>query len=368
MPVRKFLPAIALVLAGTGVSLADPIRVATYDAELSRRGPGLLLADILSGDEQVTAVVSVIAKAQPDILVLTGFDHDLEGRALAAFVEALDAAGITFSNSFAARPNAGLQTELDLDGNGRRGEARDSQGYGAFTGQGGMAVLSRFPIGEVRDFSAFLWKDLPGAILPEVDGAPFPSAEARDAQRLSSVGHWDVPVKTPDGPLHLLAFSATTPVFDGPEDLNGRRNHDEIVFWQRLLDGDLPFAAPEGAVVLAGNANLDPADGEGRHAAIRGLLGDDRFQDPLPRSPGGVAAANPEQAGDPALDTADWTDPVPGNLRVDYVLPDARLDVLDAGVVWPAPGDALAETVATASRHRLVWVDIAFPAAGLGVR
>ena len=59
-----------------------------------------------------------------------------------------------------------------------------------------MAVLSRLPLGEVRDFSAFLWADLPGAIPPQVDGQPFPSAEAQAAQRLSSVAHWDVPVET----------------------------------------------------------------------------------------------------------------------------------------------------------------------------
>ncbi len=360
MPVRLLTMATALVLSGAGVSFSEPLRVATFDAELERRGPGLLLSDILSGDDQVAAVVSVIASAAPDVLVLNGFDHDLEGHALSALAAALEAAGAVYPHLFAARPNAGLATTLDLDGNGRFGEARDAQGYGAFTGQGGMAILSRYPLGEVRDFSAFLWADLPGALLPSVDGAPFPSARAQAAQRLSSVAHWDVPVTTPQGTLHLLAFSATTPVFDGPEDLNGRRNHDEIIFWLRLLDGALPVSPPARPVVVIGNANLDPVDGEGRHEAIVALLDDPRLADPAPASEGGRLAANPEQQGNPALDTVDWTDPVPGNLRVDYVLPDAQLTVLDAGVVWPAPGAPMAETVAAASRHRLVWVDIAF--------
>lgn len=353
-----------LALAGAGGAHAEPLRIATYDTELERAGPGLLLSDILSEDEQLAAVVAVIASARPDVLVLNGFDHDLEGHALAAFVSRLAAAGISFAHSFAARPNAGLDSGLDLDGNGRLGEARDAQGYGAFTGQGGMAVLSRYPLGAVRDFSAFRWADLPGAILPQVDGAPFPSAEAQAAQRLSSVAHWDVPVITGGGVLHLLAFSATTPVFDGPEDLNGRRNHDEIAFWQRLLDGDLPYAPPSGPVVVIGNANLDPADGDGRREAIQALIDDPRLQDALPSSRGGAAAANPAHLGDPARDTVDWRDPLPGNLRVDYVLPDARLRVLDAGVVWPSPDDPLAKTVEMASAHRLVWVDIAFPEVG----
>jgi len=364
MACRTQLFAATLALAGAGVSHAEPLRIATYDAELERRGPGLLLSDVLSGDEQVAAVIAVIASVQPDVLLLNGFDHDYEGHALAAFGDALEGAGLEFPHRFAARPNAGLATGLDLDGNGRLGEARDAQGYGAFTGQGGMAVLSRFPLGEVRDFSAFLWADLPGAIPPAEDGAPFPSAAAQAAQRLSSVAHWDVPVITDEGPLHLLAFNATTPVFDGPEDLNGRRNHDEIAFWQRLLDGALPFPPPAGAVVVIGNANLDPSDGDGRREAIRALLADSRLQDPRPMSNGGALAVNPGQTGDPGLDTVDWSDPIPGNLRVDYVLPDARLDVAGAGVVWPAPDAPMGLTVETASRHRLVWVDVVFPEGG----
>lgn len=360
MALRTLSFATLLALAGASFSLAEPLRVATYDAELDRRGPGLLLADILAGKDEVEAVAAVIVAAAPDVLLLTGFDHDYEGHALAAFAEMLDAAGLSLPHRFAARPNAGLPSGLDLDGNGRLGEARDAQGYGVFTGQAGMAVLSRYPLGEVRDFSGFLWADLPGAIPPMVDGRPFPSAEAHAAQRLSSVAHWDVPVTTPAGQLHLLAFNATTPVFDGPEDLNGRRNHDEILFWQRLLDGTLPFDPPEGPVVVIGNANIDPTDGDGRRESIRALLDDPRLQDPQPTSIGGMQAANPEHRGDPALDTADWSDPRPGNLRVDYVLPDVSFDVVGAGVLWPTPDDPLAETVASASRHRLVWVDLAF--------
>lgn len=356
------LVALALALLfSAGASAAETVRIATFDTDLGRRGPGLLLADIEAGEPQVAAVVDVIAMARPDVLLLTGFDHDLEGRALTAFAGALAKVGLDYPHRFAAPPNAGVETGLDMDGNGLLGEARDAQGYGRFTGAGGMAVLSRWPFGEARDFSAFLWTDLPGNIAPEIDGQPFPSPQARAVQRLSSVAHWDLPVALPGGPVHLLAFNATTPVYDGPEDLNGRRNHDEILFWKMLLDGALPDAPPEGPVVVIGNANLDPADGEGRRAAIAALLADPRLQDPAPSSAGGAAAANAGQSGDPSQDTVDWPDPTPGNLRVDYVLPDARLDVVNAGVVWPEPGADTAETVAAASRHRLVWVDIAQP-------
>lgn len=65
--------------------------------------------------------------------------------------------------------------------------------------------------------------------------------------------------------------------------------------------------------------------------------------------------------GDPALDTAVFRDDGPGNLRVDYILPDRRLTVLDSGVLWPAPQNPLAEAVESASNHRLVWVDLLLP-------
>ncbi len=352
--------AAALCLAA-GQLTGETIRIATYDAELFRDGPGLLLADILDGDPQVAAVVEVIATVRPDVLHLTGFDWDLEGHALGALAARLSEAGQDYPHRFAGRPNTGVPSGLDLDGNGRVAEARDSFGYGFFTGQGGMALLSRYPLGEVREFTDMLWRDFPDAQAPVVDGAPFPSEEAAAARRLSSVAHWDVPVRIGDETVRILAWHGSTPVFDGPEDLNGLRGADEALFWLKLLDGDLPFAPPEGPVVLTGISNIDPVDGDGRHAVMRRLLDDPRLQDSEPVSAGGVAAANPGHAGDPALDTADFDDPEPGNIRVDYVLPDAALTVVDAGVFWPAPGEPMADTVATASRHRMVWVDVELP-------
>lgn len=302
------------------------------------------------------AAARVIVAAAPDVLLLTEFDYDWDGAALSAFAAMLAQEGHAMPHGFARRSNAGMATGLDLDGDGRRGDAGDAQGWGRFAGDGGMAILSRHPIDAAgaRDLSGLLWADLPGSLARSAEL----SAEALAAQRLSSNAHWVVEVR-PDGaaPVTLLAFDATPPVFDGPEDRNGRRNADEIRFWQLYLDG--AFGPPALArFVLLGNANLDPVDGEGRHDAIRRLLDDPRLQDPRPRSDGGRAAANPEHRGDPALDTADWRDPVPGNLRVSYVLPSADWQVIDAGVVWPE-GGPLEEAVATAGPHRLVWVEIA---------
>ncbi len=314
------------------------------------------MRDVLRGeDEQLGAVFAVITETRPDILLIQDFDYDYDGHALTAFRDALAASGgPQYSYLFAARPNSGMATGLDMDGNGRLGEARDAQGYGRFNGQGGMAILSRLPLetGAARDFSTFLWRDFPGAILPQVNGAPFPSPAAQAVQRLSSIGHWDVPVRLPDGrALHLLAFHATTPVYDGDEDRNGRRNHDEVMFWPLLLDGALPFIPPDGPVVVLGDANLDPEDGEGRQAAIHALLAHPALQDPASKSAGAG------ELGD-ATDSVDWDEPRPGNLRVDYVLPSAELNVIGTGVFWPAAGAPGANEAATASRHRLVWVDL----------
>ncbi|MDP1668848.1 endonuclease/exonuclease/phosphatase family protein [Phaeovulum sp.] len=349
-------------------ALAETLRFATFNADLSRAGPGLLLQDLRRGSSaQVAAVVAIIAATSPDVLLLTGIDWDHDLLALRALEAALAAKGAGYGYLYAPRPNAGMATGFDLDGDGRLGGARDAQGYGRFTGEGGMALLSRLPIlaGEARDFSGFLWRDLPDSLLSGAGLSP----EIEAALRLSSMGHWDVPLRLPGGgTLHVLAFMATPPVFDGPEDLNGRRNHDEAAFWLRYLEGALPQQPPSAPLVLMGDANLDPVDGEGRPGALRALLAHPSLQDPAPASAGGVAAAaaqggpNATQAGDPARDTVDWPETGDlGNRRVDYVLPWAAAKVRGSGVVWPAPGAPLAETAEAASRHRLVWVDIDFP-------
>jgi hypothetical protein len=239
---------IALFLLAGG-AFAEPLRIATYHTELSRDGPGLLLRDMRRDDAQVAAVAQVIAAADADVLLLLGIDYDLDLMALGALADRLAALGAPYPYRFALRPNTGMATGLDLDGDGRRGGPRDAQGYGRFAGEGGMAVLSRLPIRseEVRDFSGMLWRDLPGALLP--DGM---APDVQAAQRLSTTAHWEVPLDLPQGgTLRLLGWHATPPVFDGPEDRNGRRNHDEAAFWLRLFDGSLPLP-PAGPLRAAG--------------------------------------------------------------------------------------------------------------------
>lgn len=302
---------------------------------MSREGPGLLLRDLGKADDpQIAAVIDQITALQADVLVLMDVDHDLDLRALTALRDRLAQAGLDYPAIFGAAPNRGVPTGLDLDRDGRLAEPEDAQGFAGFRGQGGLAILSRRPIlrDQVREFSSFLWADLPGALMPAELGP-----EAQGILRLSTTAHWEVPVDIGQGRiLRLLVWHGSTPAFDGAEDRNGRRNHDETAFWSRLLDGDLPFPAPPPPFVILGQANADPDRGDGRREAIRALLADPRLQDPLARHV-------PSETVDYGRDI--------GRLRVTYVLPSADLTAAAAG-----HGAARAE----ASRHWPVWVDLRF--------
>lgn len=281
--------------------------------------------------------MTVLTTLRPDIVVLQGIDWDFNGAAASALQDRLVEAGLVLPHRFAGPPNSGRASGLDLNGNGRLGEAEDAHGYGEFTGQGGLLVLSRFPIvtAEVQDFTAFLWSDLPGALLP----IPGIDPAITDQQRLSSNAHWVVPVETDDGRLWLGSFAAAPPVFDGPEDRNGRRNHDEVVFWGHYLDGT--FGPVPDGFVLAGNANLDPDQGDGRNEAINALLARPDLQDAIGPGP-----------------TVDWSAIDVGKLRVSYILPGPDWQVMDGGVHWPAEDTTAGKTAAIASRHRIIWTDL----------
>jgi hypothetical protein len=349
--VRAWLSALVLVAAAP--TAAETLRIATWNAGLDRAGPGLLVKDLAKGDDpQTAAAVRVLVALQADVILLTSVDYDRGGVALGLLAEKLAAAGLDYPHRLAFRPNTGMQTGFDIDGNGRLGDARDAQGFGLFSGNAGMAVLSRLPLDEAaaRDFSDFLWRDLPGTLSGD-------AADLSAVQRLATTGFWDVPVLTDSGPLHLLAWHATPPVFDGPEDRNGRRNHDEAAFWRLFLEGRLPMAPPEGWFVLLGDGNLDPADGDGLREGMMSLLTHPALQDPAPK--GAQDRSDPGQDGDPRLDTVLYADL--GGLRLDYVLPAATLTVTRAGVLWPPTADPLMADLAAASRHFPVWVDIVLP-------
>jgi hypothetical protein len=343
------------------------VRFATFNASLNRAEAGGLRANLSTPDDpQARLVADAIQEVRPDVLLLNEFDHD--PAALEAFRRHYLATGadpIDYPHAFTAPVNTGVPSGLDLNGDGRIGGPDDALGFGAFPGQYGMVVLSRYPLGDVRTFRDFRWKDLPGNRIPP----GFYSPDELDRLPLSSKSHWDVPVRIGDRTVHLLAAHPTPPTFDGPEDRNGRRNADEILFWRHYVapgpaaraladdDGRRGGLAPGARFVIAGDLNSDPLDGDSLPGAADQVLTAHRVVDPRPVGDGGAASPTPGHRGDPARDTADFAEPVPGNLRVDYALPSRPLRVTGSGVLWPAEGSPLARLNA-ASDHRPTWVDL----------
>ncbi len=329
---------------------ADSIRVATYNTHLARGEAGKLATELRDGSAQVDAVIRIIAEVDPDILLVNELDFDEGREAMGLFIERLSDAGVDYSYSFVAPVNTGRPTGLDLTGDGKDYGPENAQGWGVFEGQFGMAVLSRLPIksDDVRTFAGLRWTEMPDNLYP-LNYFPEP---ALDVLRLSSKSHWHIPVQIRKKTLHLLASHPTPPVFDGDEDRNGRRNHDEIRFWTDYISGKdwmLSDQGTEGSLsedalfVVLGDLNNDPEKGDGRREAIKGLIEHSRVQDTTPIGAAGAATADFDEVG---------------QLRVDYVLPSTGLDVLESGVFWPAADHAMYGAAISASDHRLVWVDL----------
>jgi hypothetical protein len=252
-----------------------------------------------------------------------------------------------------------------------------------------MAVYSRYPIDVtgIRTFQKFLWKDMPGAKLPDDPATPasrdWYSPAELNVIRLSSKSHWDLPVLIDRKVVHFLTSHPTPPVFDGPEDRNGTRNFDEIRLWADYITprrgsylyddaGRRGGLRPGSLFVIAGDQNSDPLDGDSIPGAIQQLL-ENRLVNArsTPSSPGAVeqnrlqGGINVAHRSDPKFDTADFADNAPGNLRADYVLPRQSMKIVGSGVFWPLMSDPLFRLVGVfpfpTSDHRLVWVDVKVP-------
>ena len=383
--------------AGGGSDDRPSARFATFNASLNRAVAGELIQDLSTpADVQAQAVAEVIQRVRPDVLLINEFDFDAQGLAARLFQQNYLSVGhngakpIHYRHRFVAPSNTGVPSGFDLDNNGAVGGPNDAFGFGEFPGQFGMAVYSRYPIlrHKVRTFQHFRWKDMPGALLPDDPATPavadWYSPEELAVFRLSSKSHWDLPVLVGPEVVHTLVSHPTPPVFDGPEDRNGTRNHDEIRLWADYVrpsrggylyddDGRRGGLRPGARFVIMGDQNADPLDGDSVPGAAQQLLDNPRVNPSVtPTSPGGPeqaaaqGGANRTHRGDPAFDTADFLDvPGPGNLRVDYVLASRNLRILDGAVFWPLSSDPLFRLVGTfpfpTSDHRLVWVDVRVP-------
>lgn len=395
--------AVCLVAVNSGPLLAETnddnmtqsFRVATFNASLHRSGPGELLSELRNSaiddnpHPQIKKIAQIIRHVRPHIILLNEFDHpcaEPDNSPDCQADEAIElfkkhylepslptgADAITYPWHFTAASNTGTAAGVDLNNDAAVNDD-DVFGFGAFPGQYGMAVLSQFALvsNEIRTFQHFLWQDMPDALWPMVNNAGnkpshYYSDAARKVFRLSSKSHWDIPIDVDGTVIHLLASHPTPPVFDGDEDRNGRRNHDEIRFWADYIDtqensyiyddtnnkGGLPA---NRRFAILGDLNASPVEGDATNGAITQLLQHTAVNTSFtPLSKGGVA--NTPDNPFASSHTATWA------LRVDYVLPSRYgLDIVDGAVFWPSQSEPQYQWFNAGdpgTDHRLVWLDL----------
>jgi hypothetical protein len=396
--------------------MATSIRFAQFNASLNRNADGDLVRDLATpNNAQAKAAAEIIQRVNADVILINEFDY-FESEPLRAVnllrknyleVSQNGAPIAQYPYVYIASSNTGIASSFDLNNNGQivtnpgtPGYGDDAFGFGNFPGQFGMLLLSKYPIDntKVRTFQQFLWKDMPGNLLtndPTIDNPATPVNEnlgsfysnaEQAVLRLSSKSHWDVPISVNGEIVHVLVSHPTPPVFDGSEDRNGKRNHDEIRFWaDYVTPGQAGYIyddagikggiAPGAKFVIMGDQNADPNDGDSYNAAIRQLLQNPNINTNfIPTSVGGSQqaalqrGANASHKSNPAYDTADFADTTPGNLRADYILPANNLQTTNAGVFWPLNTDPTFRLVGTfdpnlpggypSSDHRAVFADM----------
>ena len=346
------------------------IRIATYNVSLYDKAAGLVRKRLEAGtDPQAEKIAAVIQTVRPDILLLNEIDYDSEGETVQLFAKKYLAKSqrgldpIEYPFVYAAPSNTGVDSTMDLNADGKTGGPTDAWGFGTYPGQYAFAILSRFPIDEpnIRTFQNFLWRNFPDAKKP-IDpktGKPYYSDTVWDSLRLSSKNHVDVPIQIGKDTVHLLACHPTPPVFDGPEDRNGNRNHDEVQFWNDYIsDPDAKWIADDQgrrgglggdtSFVIAGDLNTDPNKGDSNQSAIIALTGHQRVQDTKP-----VRSGNPDSHATASFGPR-------REMRIDYVLPSSNFKVNDSGVFWPAKADPNDKLI-DATDHRMVWIEVQLP-------
>ena len=202
------------------------MRVATFNASLNRSRAGELVEDLSTpDDEQARNVAETIQRVDPDVVLVNEFDYDPAAvdlfRRHYLEVGQRGARPVHYPYAYVAPVNTGVPSGHDLDNDGSVGGPGDAYGFGAYPGQYGMVVYSKYPIDtrRARTFRTFRWADMPGARLPDdpATAAPhdwYSAAELEDV-RLSSKSHWDLPIRVGRRTIHVLASHPTPPVFDG---------------------------------------------------------------------------------------------------------------------------------------------------------
>lgn len=386
---------LAWVLPTMTIAQDTRLKIATFNVSMEalnyldhKPGESLNVSEktlnkVLASDhQQIKNIAEIIQTVNPDIILLNEFDNQDDdsqqgkNQTLKTFIHdylnksqnGQDA--IDFPYFYQGSVNTGVNSDLDIDGNGEKGQLPgDGYGYGHFPGHFGMVLLSKYPIdiSKIRTFQHFKWHDMPNALMPinPETQEPWYNQEVWQALRLSSKSHWDIPVEVNGKTIHILASHPTPPVFDGPEDRNGKRNHDEVRFWHDYIS---PKSAgyiyddnnkkgglkAEASFVILGDLNATTVDGNAIKAGISSLLNHDNIQDAMPQSQAGEQHSPDNIHG--KYHTAFW------GMRVDYVLPSITgLTIHKSGIFWPLASDdsyRLIKDRKASSDHRLVWLEL----------
>ncbi|SEQ06125.1 endonuclease/exonuclease/phosphatase family protein [Natrinema salaciae] len=339
------------------------------------------------GDEQAEAAARIIQEVRPDVLVVNELTNNIqEGERtdrtnIDAFVENYlsvpqrdDLEGIDYPHTLQPDSNTGVLPDdpYDFDKDGERGQRPgDAFGFGEYPGHYAFAIASRYPIRKegIRSFQEFRWDEMPDNLIVTEESAGddaerYLTAEEREVFRLSSKTHIDVPFDVDGDLVHGLFAHPTPPGFDGPENFNGRWNHDEVRFLADYVAGaDYIYddsgvsggLEDDASYVLLGDMNAGPRTDRPLDPATTFLFANDDFDTcRLPTSPGGAQRGNPYAT----RFGGDFDGVVE---QIDYVLPSPDLSIRRSSVVWPADAAnerGLGDDVSRASDHRLVWADI----------
>ncbi|MBW1655839.1 endonuclease/exonuclease/phosphatase family protein [Flavobacterium quisquiliarum] len=338
----------------------------------------VLIDQLNSGTNvQIKNIAQIIQTVRPDVILLNEFDY-IENPELGvkAFIKNYlkigqgGAKAINYPYYYYSTVNTGQPSPYDLNNDGKLDNfGNDAWGFGMYPGQYAMVLLSKYPIDvqAVRTFQNFKWKDMPGALLiKKPDGSDWYREEVWAQFPLSSKSHWDVPVKIGKKTVHILASHPTPASFDGDEDRNGKRNHDEIRFWRDYIsDNSASYIYDDKGLkgglsansrfVILGDQNASPVEGSAIREGIKSLLDNPKINNEFaPSSKGGMEYSPQNPFG--INHTAFW------RMRADYVLPSKLgFKVISSGVFWPAKGEPMSELVEkreSSSDHRLVWVKV----------
>ena len=270
---------------------------------MNRAAEGELVADLSTPDDvQAQAVAEVIQRVRPDVLLINEFDFDAQGLAAQLFQRNYLSVGHNGASPIVypatgswLRPTPASPRASTWTTTARSAAPTTPSGSALIRASSAWPCsrVIRSSATQVRTFQHFLWQDMPGALLPDDPATPAPADWYSPAElavfRLSSKSHWDLPVLLGGKVVHTLVSHPTPPVFDGPEDRNGRRNHDEIRLWADYVlpsrggylyddQGRRGGLKPGARLVIMGDQNADPFDGDSVAGAAQAAPGESAGQ------------------------------------------------------------------------------------------